>query len=427
MMRRALTVALGCCLLLASVPLGAAKCDTDALPAATLLVPYFEVDLNRAGGPTTLFSVVNQDAAPVLANVVLWTDWAVPTLSFQIYLAGFDTQTVNLRDVLGKGWIPVTGSAVSPHSDLSEPPVEFPGCNNTTEPGTAPVYPRPAFTEAELEEARAWHRGLCFDGRQAGSRRGSEGVAHGYVTIDTVQRCSESTPADTGYFGTEGVADVRNALTGDYFLIDPSEDYAQGETAVHIEAFPDGFGAGDYTFYERYVEGSALDAREPLGTQYAVRHLVGGAFDGGTRLIVWRDTGSPDASPVEGCGAPGWFNLGGLESYIVFLDETGRGTEQRDTCSTLPPCAYPFRYATQAVGLAGGEGAEFDLEGSGFELGVTRLVLRRANGPDPADWEVLQGWVSVTSSAENRYSIGQRSFRLDSACDPGEIEPVGSE
>ena len=46
----------------------------DVVPAATLLLPYFEVDLANPDGVTTLFSVNNASAAPQLAHVTFWTD-----------------------------------------------------------------------------------------------------------------------------------------------------------------------------------------------------------------------------------------------------------------------------------------------------------------------------------------------------------------
>ncbi|HYG64047.1 MAG TPA: hypothetical protein VEL74_15840, partial [Thermoanaerobaculia bacterium] len=45
----------------------------DDVPAATLLLPYFEVYLNNANGVTTLFSINNASATAVLAHVTLWT------------------------------------------------------------------------------------------------------------------------------------------------------------------------------------------------------------------------------------------------------------------------------------------------------------------------------------------------------------------
>lgn len=408
--------------LVAATPADAAACDTDVVPAATLLFPYFEVDLDNPTARTTLLAVTNRDSQPTLVNFVLWTDWAVPTLSFQVYLTGYDIVTVNLRDVFVQGRLPVTGKAVSPHHGLSGEPVSFPGCNDSKAPGQAPVYSVPALTREEVAKLQGQHTGACMDNFRW-SRVFNGQVARGYVTVDVVNRCSGLTPADEGYFdaGGLGVASNRNVLTGDYFLVD--ESVAQGEPAVHIEAYPEKFAPGDYTFYKRYVGGTAADAREPLGTQYSFRHLVGGAFDGSTRVIVWRDTGSADSAPVEGCGKPSWSGPGGLEAFYAFFDEEGAAIGTQDSCDTLPPCPHPFGSATQYITLSGDLPIGFDLSNLQFGRGMTYLVLRRAHRPDPADWQVLQGWVTVISSAQDRFSVGLRATRLDSACDPGPIKP----
>jgi hypothetical protein len=85
-------------------------CTVDDVPAATLLLPYFEVDLDDENGINTLFSINNASATAVLAHVVLWTDLSVPVLDFNIYLTGYDVQTVNLREVIALGWLPITAS-----------------------------------------------------------------------------------------------------------------------------------------------------------------------------------------------------------------------------------------------------------------------------------------------------------------------------
>src|SRR5258708_1840618 len=89
-------------LLAAAAPLAAGdmtgNCRLANQPAATLLVPYFEVDLNDPSGRTTLVSVNNAAPRPTLARMVLWTDWGIPTLAFDVYLTGYDVQTFNLRD-----------------------------------------------------------------------------------------------------------------------------------------------------------------------------------------------------------------------------------------------------------------------------------------------------------------------------------------
>ncbi|MBV8202108.1 MAG: hypothetical protein JOZ15_15925, partial [Acidobacteria bacterium] len=65
-------------LLVLASPAAAVICTIDAVPAATLLLPYFEVDLNNPNGLTTLFSVNNASATAVLVHVVIWSDLSVP-------------------------------------------------------------------------------------------------------------------------------------------------------------------------------------------------------------------------------------------------------------------------------------------------------------------------------------------------------------
>lgn len=52
------------------------SCDIGLYPAATLLLPYFEVDLGGAPGSqrTTIFSVTNVSPLPQIARVTLWSD-----------------------------------------------------------------------------------------------------------------------------------------------------------------------------------------------------------------------------------------------------------------------------------------------------------------------------------------------------------------
>ena len=60
-------------LLFTCCPAAAAICTVDAVPAATLLLPYFEVDLANPSGTQTLFSINNASATAVLVHVVIWS------------------------------------------------------------------------------------------------------------------------------------------------------------------------------------------------------------------------------------------------------------------------------------------------------------------------------------------------------------------
>src|SRR6187549_2594512 len=82
----------------------------DDVPAATLLLPYFEVDLNSTSGVNTLFSINNASASAALAHVTVWSDQSIPVLDFDVYLTGYDIQTISLREVLQNGNLPRTAS-----------------------------------------------------------------------------------------------------------------------------------------------------------------------------------------------------------------------------------------------------------------------------------------------------------------------------
>src|SRR3954467_6543090 len=131
---RKLTIVLLVAAAFASLPARAIRCTADEVPAATLLLPYFEVDLGNTGGNTTLFSVNNAAATAVLAHVVVWSDLSVPVLDFNLYLTGYDVQTISLRDLL-TGWMPQTASAgqdpndtISPQGVFSQD-INFASCN----------------------------------------------------------------------------------------------------------------------------------------------------------------------------------------------------------------------------------------------------------------------------------------------------------
>src|SRR6185503_12348228 len=78
------------------------SCDIGVTPAATLLLPYFEVDTAAAAGAgaTTLFTITNTSRFPQIAHVTVWTDWSFPVLDFNIFLTGYDVQGISMNQVL---------------------------------------------------------------------------------------------------------------------------------------------------------------------------------------------------------------------------------------------------------------------------------------------------------------------------------------
>jgi hypothetical protein len=393
--------------LTAGLPLAARAdlCALDHAPAATLLLPYFEVDLADAGGRTTLFSINNAAAQPVLAHVTLWTDLAVPTLAFDDYLTGFDVLSINLRDIFATGLLPQTADKdrdpvdrISPKGyDSQDAP--FPGCESLPPPAL------PASFVDHLQRAHSGQASSVFQGKCAGLDFHQPGVARGYVTIDVVKICTLLRPSDPGYFGPGGVAGFDNVLWGDFFYVDPTGRFAQGDNLVRIEADPNRFSAGGVTFYARYVNGSGADGREPLTTSWAARYLMGGPFDGGTDLVAWREV--PWAASPFPCTLPPTQYPQGQSRLIVFDEqEHPEDLLSNQGIPEIPhPIPTPFGGAATRVAVGG------NALPTPFNFGWFLMDLSSGSA-DP----YAQGWVGQVSSSQGRYSVGFQGTHLNSLC-----------
>jgi hypothetical protein len=388
-------------------------CSIDEMPAATLLLPYFEVDPNNSSGLTTLFAINNAGAAAVVANVQVWTDLGVPTLGFQVYLTGYDVQTINLRDVFN-GFLPQTASAgqdpqdtISPKGAYSQD-INFSFCSQLQ----LPYPPLPGSFVAHLRAAHSGQFSPILNGC-AGMDRG-DGRLRGYVTVDTVSDCTLRRAGDVGYFGAGGVVTNQNVLWGDVIYLDPANQYSDGDNLVRIKAFPGAF-PGAPTFYGRFVGGSGADQRQPLPLTWGSRYVNGGAFSGGTDLIVWQDS-ERVVNPFA-CGTlPAGFPL--RHSQITVFDEQ----EQ----AVLPPPIFPqppdltenaFPAEANKVHVGG---ASFPVP---YAFGWTFLDLRAPNGfPQPS---LRQSWVATSLKAQGQYSVGFSATPLGSVCDQA-VPSVGA-
>lgn len=362
------------------------SCLPGREPAATLLFPYFEVEPDDPNGLATLLAITNARAAPTLAKVIIWSDWALPVFFFDLYLTGFDVETLNLRDVL-QGKLPTTGAASSNRGNRSDPNSNFAECpsENVAEGNLDIGFIRAALTGQPVGD-RCWASPTVPPGRMIG-----------YITVDAVNECSSLLPGDEGYFGAggTGVASNANTLLGDFYYVDPGENFAQGSTAVHLLADDEFFAPGDETFYARYEEGTAADARAPLSDRYGVRFLTGGAVNTATDLIVWRGiTGeAPHEPPLCQLGgarllAPAW--LSHLEFKILF-DE-----EENPVLLDSPISDDPtFRQATQKLPF---------FEFSPWDSGWADLTLGG------------QAWVAALVSAQGRFSLGVEAWALQDPC-----------
>lgn len=340
-------------------PAAAALCAIDPVPGATLLYPVFELDLDSPATSDTVLTVQNIGDSAVIAHVTLWTDWAVPILDFDVYLARFDQQTIDMKDVILDGVLPVTGSAVSPHGPLAGPRVAFPGCNNGTTPGTGPVHQNPALNTTIRAHVQAALTGGFSQvlGGCAGSNRGNR-IARGYVTIDASRSCSLLFPSSPGYFSAGGPASRRNVLVGDLTILRPAAMHAVSFPAIALEAAPEGQSVpGNRTFYGRYVGGNGSDAREPLPTVFEGRNIDAGVLNGGTDFFVWRETGSPPAT-VQCGNNPAWAPLA-TQPVAYFNEQEGVTDVSQsfpialDVQSTLGVSPYFFGHAVLDLQHAG--------------------------------------------------------------------------
>jgi hypothetical protein len=411
---------------------GAVICTIDAVPSSTLLLPYFELDLSNPNGLTTLFSINNASATAILTHVVIWSDLSVPVLDFDVYLTGYDVQSINLRDIIINGNLPQTASAgqdpgdhISPKGPLSQD-INFSSCT-----GHLPPAPLDATTELYLQDAltgkavppafNACGSSSCCYGQAIG-----DNIARGYITVDTVAACSlceQNTgtgpcPGGGSYFGGGGIITFQNVLFGDWFIVNTPGNFAQGGDLVAVESSLTDARvntASNYTFYGRYIGWNAVDRREPLATDFATRFLQGGPFAAGTSLLCWRDSKTNAPVPSFACGSlPTWFPLG-QEGIAVFDEQEHIQTVAG--CSHSPcnmPSVTPCPAETQRVQVGG---AIFPLPFSFgwlyMDMNFGPTVGQVAGLADPA---AMQNWVIATYTSNGHFSVGVDAFQLDSAC-----------
>jgi hypothetical protein len=308
----------------------AGDCMVGPGAAATLLIPYFEVDLGD-GSLTTLVAVANAYRSGTLCRVVFWTDWGIPSLAFDIYLISFDIQTFNLRDIFN-GILPSTGEGENLES--------YEYCDTLP-----PFHTNPVMSSIDLARFADMHTGQMDSmTKNCAGESYDDNVARGYITIDVVNECSGVetidpvfTPANTiyPYFvnggGGAGIATTENKLWGDVIYVDDTNNYAQASEVVAIWADPDSFtGSNIYTFYGRYSGWDGRDDRVPLPSMWNQRFLDGGPFAGAASLIVWRDTGTADVDPADCGDGPDWWPL---EAAFPALDEDGNNVASADSTS----------------------------------------------------------------------------------------------
>ena len=334
--------------LLGMAPAQAAIDTMDNVPAATLLLPYFEIDPAAATSRTVL-TVGNRGASDALAHVVLWTDRGVPTASFDVRVAGKGVAEIDLSEIFISGALP-----------QSTPGIFAGSC--------AATLPPAALDATALAGLRNAHSGIASTllGGQCGSSSHGDARARGYVTIDATNACTTLVPGSAGYFvnGGTGIATNNNVLWGEVATSTASPASVNGDALVAIEASsssPATTGAS-YTFYGRVI-GSSADNRERLPGVYMGRYTMQDVLFR-TAAQIWRDPGN--VAPFA-CATP----PAGLDTQQAIAFDAAEEPSVTASAATLP-------LATQSVRLDDPAQAAVP-----FTLGFIYYHLDRATAAAP--------------------------------------------
>lgn len=386
---------------LSAPPARAVPGTLDNVPGSTLLLPYFEADLANADGVNTLFTISNTSATAVLANVTLWTDAGVSSYSFNIYLTGYDEQSVDVRGLFN-GTLPITASAgqdptdtLSPKGPLSQD-INFASCTGIL-PYTNPL-PQPL-----IDSLRAMHTGQPIPGeptpRCAGTDFGDQ-IARGYVTVDTRVACSTDVhPDDPAYASLLSQQDV---FAGDFQIVHPAQNFAQGEVMPALERIV--LPQSGYSFYGAFSGGFASSPREPLPTHWGVPHAASEGSHRSSDVIVWRDR--KRVMTDFACGDGAQFHV--ASEAITHNDATGERVATAGNGMAVP-------LATQRHAVLTGTDFSGDIIRVAAKSGWLDIDLNH-DQPEANPYDgVAQSYVFGVMSSMGRFSVGVPGVQFDAA------------
>jgi hypothetical protein len=414
------------------------SCDIGTAPAATLLLPYFEVAQARTS-ETTLFTITNTSQFPHIAHVVLWTDFSYPVIDFNIYLTGYDVQGINLNDVIwqgiiapasgardinGTGTVTSTGTGTGDFDELEPGSTQdFDNCGTLL--GKLPDFyierMQSAFTEGTVAAVPG-------DARFAGCNNvgNPHDNAVGYATVDVVNFCGTGLPTDGDEYFLEEIR-FDNVLIGDYEQVDAANAFAQGNPMVHIRAIPEGTGNPgegldtnfDRTFYSRYQTGyDTLDRRQPLPALFAARWINGGTGAFNTNFKIWRE-GVFNGLTCASLDENGLLLV--TESVAFDEDENGLGVAGGEVIVSPAIGAEDIILPETSLTAAGDDDVfpqeTFDESTAGW------IYLNLDNGFDETTAGAganfaSQNWVVVSMRAQGLYSVDFDAAWLGNGCTP---------
>jgi hypothetical protein len=225
-----------------ATPAFAITCTIDQRPAATLLVPYFQVSYDDNGdlisggalARDTIVTIANASAAPMIAHVNVFDRQSQLVLDFNIALTPYDVQAMRMSDILG-GLLPDTvngsgddacqrngGSAVYPDGDgflRVKPLVPATGQDNT---------------QATTDYQGVFNLGI-IDPLRADCAGDLELLAIGYIIIDHANYCNLSDPTDPNYYYNDAIG-MENNLWGEIIFTSGNGIPTYALSTVNLEA-----------------------------------------------------------------------------------------------------------------------------------------------------------------------------------------------
>lgn len=391
------------------------SCDLGLAPAATLLLPNFEVDVNAGrSGVTSLVALVNTSAAPQIASFTIWTDRGYPVLSFNIFMPGYDVQAINLYDIIATGMLPATSSTM-PEGSRALPN----SSGNPLHESLESCEDLPQWLSSEMV-ARV--QGLLINGSY-GALSGvgnSHPTAMGSITVDVVKTCTALNPSNADYY-TEALL-FDNVLTGDVIQVESGQDLAGGTPLVHIRAVPDGGESNlatalPFTFYDRFTPASnrQMDRRQPLPGVMAVSYIDDLGSSAAAVLRFWRE-GTASASSVAAASVA-------ANASIPFA-EVVRFDEFTETITALS-CTNCGTAESGALSVHDGEVMPPPIAGSvagwlylDLNNGQNGAAYSTARQPGGSHAGSSQNWVTLEQTTEGRYQTLVSGAVVVNGCTP---------
>ena len=449
-------------LLVLASPAVANFCAVDSVTAATLLLPWAAVtmvgDQPSQTGYTTYLTLTNVAKEAPFIQVTVWDVVGQPRMTFTQVLSGYDTWSVNFRDVLSGHWgaFDTSRSVNAPPNVTPDPayaftrkPFEWGPDGRSAHVSVSWIVP-PPFQQAEKtsvtpetgcampygDAAGAVAAPLLIQqlraplfARQHGGCPGISQVRHDndwvttlgtnplvfFVTVDVVNSCTTLNPSSPAYWN--GVASDRNVLVGNVYYVNDEQYFSESYPAVAIEASATQ-GPSVLGFYQSRT--NVEDNREPLPTAFELPYQNEAPIVR-SDLLLWKNFAELDNDgTVVDCG--------GYVYYAWDEDEHSLSAGYNcdpSPCSVLFVDGNQFPFFTQMVPLTSDN---FDLPD---DYGWMLLVLppsydRPFTDPSPGDttnFSKYMGWAALRTYYQGHSTLTTAWTMANAHCNPAQVLP----